>query len=81
MKLNINVKEETIKVGDLVCNKSTKKIYLLIWDERSINYPFRLLDVASGNVKNGYTNLSTIQEDYSLVAKSKDLELTVNARR
>ena len=75
MKLNVNVKEEIIKVGDLIRNKSTKNIYLLIWDERSINYPFRLLDVVSGSVKNGYANISSIQDDYSLVAKSSDLKL------
>lgn len=77
MKVNIKPTRDTqIEVGDLVFRDSI--YYIVTYDSRNLEYPFRLLDVFSSQIARGLKSLSDVSLlDYKLIARKNQLTLQV----
>ena len=63
-----------IKIGDIVIYEDEK---CLVIDDTMQTYRYRLLELKSGEVMDGFANLKILSEKVKLYAPSEDLVLTI----
>lgn len=63
-----------IKIGDIVIYEEEK---CLVIDDTMQTYRYRLLELKSGEVMDGFTNLKVLSEKVRLYAHREDLVLTI----
>lgn len=63
-----------IKIGDIVIYEEEK---CLVIDDTMQTYRYRLLELKSGEVMDGFANLKVLSEKVNLYAHREDLVLTI----
>ena len=63
-----------IKIGDIVIYEEEK---CLVIDDAMLTYRYRLLELKSGEVMDGFANLKILSEKVKLYAHREDLVLTI----
>ena len=63
-----------IKIGDIVIYEEEK---CLVIDDTMQTYRYRLLELKSGEVMDGFANLKILSEKVKLYAHGEDLVLTI----
>lgn len=63
-----------IKIGDIVIYEEEK---CLVIDDTMQTYRYRLLELKSGEVMDGFANLKVLSEKVKLYAPREDLVLTI----
>lgn len=63
-----------IKIGDIVIYEEEK---CLVIDDTMQTYRYRLLELKSGEVMDGFANLKVLSEKVKLYAHREDLVLTI----
>ena len=78
MKIALNVTKKKIEVGDIVNYRYLGQDYICIVasDDTNSKYPIRLVDLKSGIVVNGYSDVRHALEYSTLLAKQDEVLLT-----
>ena len=77
MKVVYSTNPLTIEVGDLVKIHDSNNTCLVIFDESTGKYPFRLVNIETCRKIIGYTDLRALSKDVTLICKASDLALKV----
>ena len=75
MKITNNVR---MQIGDVIQWKEWKLVKI-IYDKFYEEYPYRLLDIQTDEIVDGYNTLFELQEDYPIIiSKSENIEIILN---
>ena len=75
MKITNNVR---MQIGDVIQWKEGKLVKI-IYDKFNEEYPYRLLDIQTDEIVDGYNTLFELQEDYPIIiSKSENIEIILN---
>lgn len=75
MKITNNVR---MQIGDVIQWKEGNLVKI-IYDKFNEEYPYRLLDIQTDEIVDGYNTLLDLTEDYPIIiSKSENIEIILN---
>ena len=81
MKVDIQITNQTVNVGDVVLYRLKGIEYTcLVAKDIATKFKYRVVDLKSGEVLNGYTDINVLRETCTLLAKGDNTLLTTLSR-